>query len=776
MRDRKLVVGWAGFFMGFVFFGVVRPALAGPGLVVRITPAAEGRQLVRASLPFGKNLLREGHYLTASDGRRELPVGLRVLTWHPAVSGAPRYVRRGLVTFPYDFKSASSVRFTFKARSRAAPAPSWSGPDVRLEGETVIITWPTGPALRAELRAPRRSSAEPPSVEVVESNAFFSWRRFHLPDAAWPRIIEARADALGGVVVIAHLQRKLPGDGWAPDLGWAMGSLAAPAWLEAGGQQALVTEATARHSFAEGKECALSIERGQYRLYHPTAALKRRGRAEAKSSSTGGFSYEYWRCTASDKVPMQEASWRRAEFAVGPVKLAPLTSSLGSAHRAEVDWRRWDELYGAGPPLALAGQPGLERLLRYHHDAIVNSMAQSDDWGNVTTYSDGQTRGGVFGMNRLNHCPPLFEEAWRSGDCRLREVALLWCDNFHDQSIWWGPGQTGGARYNNVRAQNRTPPDDDRSYMWRSNDSVSFCTKGYDAFFLAHEETGDPRMLAALEARVRYAARHVHADRGECRNIGDVRDFVRLHQFTGDSNYLAEAVRLFRQLRTKLSPGDLFSQGGQPLVANPPFIDDDEQGYRHPFAKPYIAGYALAGLPELARLAPRESKLRAVIQAVADFLAESQDPLGGWRYPHPRSSYVILSQGLEHAWQLTQAAKVLGPQQNSLAAIERVLRQRFWGWQQTGQVFAGLTGWEIATGKVKARAELYSLYQRPEDRDFTRDYREGQAEFGSSAPEGLVYFPEVLRFYLRHRPAARLLAPPATNEPLGQVLQRVRPR
>jgi len=69
----------------------------------------------------------------------------------------------------------------------------------------------------------------------------------------------------------------------------------------------------------------------------------------------------------------------------------------------------------------------------------------------------------------------------------------------------------------------------------------------------------------------------------------------------------------------------------------------------------------------------------------------------------------------------------------------------------------------MATGKIKDRTELYQLYKKPEDRDFSRDYRDGEAGFGSSAPEGLVYFPEVLAFYLQHRRASRLLAPPKTR-------------
>lgn len=467
---------------------------------------------------------------------------------------------------------------------------------------------------------------------------------------------------------------------------------------------------------------------------------------------------------------MQESSWQQAELVIMPAEVARLTPTLEWPHRLSKWEPAWQSLYLRSTQPDLSHQPKLQALVAYHYDAMVRSMQVGNDWGNVSGFSDGAQHGGVFGMNRLNHGLAYFTEAWRSGDSRLREVGLLWCNNFHDLSLWWGRGATGGTRYNNMRAQNRIPPEDDQTFMWRSNDSVHFCTKGYDAFLLAYEETGDPRMWRALEAQLAYSAVHLHADRGECRNIGDVRDFVHLYEWTGRTNALNEALRLFRELRTKLSTGDLFDQGGKPLAANPPFIEDDAAGLLQGYAKPYIIGYALAGLPLLARYAPEEPKLKEVIRAVADFMAQSQDPLGGWRYPHPRSSYVILAQAMEHAWQLVQADTFLGAQSAHLDAIERVLRQRIHGWLHTGKILSGLTGWEMASGKVKDRSELNRMYTHPEDRDSKRDYVDGRADWGSAPPEGLVYFPEVLGFYLKHRPASRLLEPPAPDEPLGLVL------
>ena len=77
----------------------------------------------------------------------------------------------------------------------------------------------------------------------------------------------------------------------------------------------------------------------------------------------------------------------------------------------------------------------------------------------------------------------------------------------------------------------------------------------------------------------------------------------------------------FASSRTKLSTGHLFDQGGKPLDPDPPFIDEDQRGLKVGYAKPYIIGYALAGLPDLIQFAPDEPDLKETVRAVADFLA-----------------------------------------------------------------------------------------------------------------------------------------------------------
>ena len=690
--------------------GATAAAQSAP-MQITVAPAAAGPQLVRASLPFPPGALEPGQGLVVSGGGTEARADVRILTTHPGGHSA----RRALVTFSHTFPDDSPVDFTLRAISPLGEVRASPPAHITVAGDTVTVEHTDGWRLTARLIAPPTTGAANVQADVVDVGRMFRWERHRIDDPAWPRTLEVRVDRLGAVTLVGHLQRTEEGFGYCPDFGWSVGVAAG----------------------------------GPMRVYDPTAELRGKDPVD-RADTSGQFTFEHLAWSAADKAPVQQAMWRRAILVIQPSALARLTPTLQYPHTVT-----------AGPPRECTDHPRLRELIDYHHQAVARSVARGPDWGNVTGYSDAAESGYTSGMNRLNHCPPIVQEAWRTGDRRLIEVGVLWCDNMHDQSLWWGPDATGGTRYNNLLAMGQAAPFGDQSYMWRSNSAVNFCTKGYDAFSLAYEETGDPRMLEALEAQVAYAAEHVHANTGEARNIGDVRDFVRLYTCTGEQRYLDQALRLFREVREKLSTGDLFSQSGRPLADDPPFIDDDQRGY------------ALAGLPELARHAPDEPRLRDVIQAVADFLAESMDPLGGWRYPHPRSSYMILSQGIEHAWQLVQADRLLGPQESHLDAIEAVLRQRLHCWLKTGKCLNGLGGWEIATGKVKSRSELYELYQKPTDRDFERDYSEGDISVGGSSPEGLVYFPEVLAYYLEHRPAESLFREPREGEPLATVLGRL---
>ncbi len=764
-----------------------------------VRPANAGEQLVRVSIPFAPAALPADMGVRVACGQRTCAADLRPLTWHP---GLPRSVRRGMVTFRWPFEAGETCTFQLQlATARPEPQIAFSreagvwklefqGSTLRLNPHEVQVALPNGPTWHACLIGPpltsektettaagqvgKTADAQPPQpaqrAEIIEAGTHYLWVRLLVHDAHWPRIVEVKIDSLGTVAIEAHLQRLDPGDAAAPKFGW---KLTGPA-----------LRPFQPHAFRDGANCTFTTAEGAYTVTLPAAPRTRRGRVALverrdEQRSAGGAAerttIEYLRSAPAEKVPMQESSWRQASLVFGPAGHTPRNSLLEPWLPSRISAQDYDAVYGTGLPAELTLWPVLSDLLRETHLTLRRSECVGDDAGNLTSFNQGQEHGLPFGMNRLNHCPALFEEAWRSGDRFLRDLAVRWCDNMFDLSLWWGDTDTvGGTRYNNVAAMGRPAHQDDRQFMWRSNSAVHFCTKGYDAFLMAYEETGDPRMAAALRGQVAYARQFVHADQGECRNIGDVADFLRLHAYTGLAEYRQEGLRLFRELREKLSTGDLFSQGGQPILPDGPFINDDPHGSAAPFAKPYILGYALAGLPQLYAQYPNEEKLLDVIRAVARFMASAQDPLGAWRYPHPASARMIIHQALEHAAQLVRAAAVLEARGEPIAAlldaIERALQARVQVYRRSDAILAGLNGWEKAAGAIPAGKTIYDLYAKPADRDRSRDYQEGALQIGSAPPEGLVYLPEVLRFYLAHRPAERLFI---SSAPLQEVLARV---
>jgi dienelactone hydrolase len=684
--------------------------------------------------------------------------GVRALTFHP---GTPVTVRRALVTFPYDFTDRTEHVFTLSLHNTAPVAQADTFP-LNLGGTAIDVT---GEGLqikrgdsewRAALIAPEPAGQTQPRIETVEWNAHYRWVRLLYPDETWPRIVEIRLDALGTVVVQSHLQRLESGDATVPDYGWHIE-----------GDAFALSET---HRLTDGDPFSITAVSGDTALSFPLPHSQRRGEITPVDNGV-----RYLRCRADEQVPFQEAAWRRAAFVLGTPNHTPVNALLEPELNVTVDAGAYAQLYPSGLPSDLARWPALDHLREYTRDAIVKAAAVGDDFGNVTSFAPGQDHGGYYGMNRLNHGPSIFRTYWRSGDQRLRETAVQWCNNMHDLSLWWGDKDDfGGTRYNNAVAAGDKTHEGDTSFMWRTNWASHFCTKGYDSFLYAYEETGDPRMLAALDAQVAYAREHIHTNTGECRNIGDVADFMNLYQCTGVPMYRDEGLRLFRELRDKLGDNHLFSQGGQPILEDGPFIDNDAQGTKYPFAKPYIMGYALAGLPDLLEVLPDEPRLHETVRAVGDFMARSQDPTGGWRYPDPASSYTIIHQGLEHAMQLVRAGQVLAqrgePIDAYLNAIERTLQSRVAAYRKSGKILSGLAGWEQSTGALEDGQTLHDRYAKPHDRDKSRDYTEGTVGVGGAPPDGLVYFEEVLAFYLAHRPAERLFN---LNAQANQVVDRV---
>lgn len=747
---------------------------------VTVTPPSQGRHLVRFSAPFAPAAFPADMGIEVHDGIRSITPDVRVLTRHP---GQPASVRRAMITFPYDFAAAEPQVFTLALSATAAAhdpperAPNVHGAFVVEHGDTRVhlrrdrirVDDGRGGVWHAQLIGPPQRNPGRVQAEVIEWGAHYGWIRLLSPDPEFPRIIEVRIDSTGTVTAQAHFQRTIRGDDTAPDLGWRI----------AGPPMAT----TAHHHFEAGTPFVAHTADGATQVSFPVAPAKHRGQVWVETSDDRS-EVRYLRAQASDELPFQNATWRRAEFVIGASGHTPLNLLLESSVAANFDWRDYDAIYGSGAPLDVGMHGPLDRLVDFAWEHVKGMQRRGDDFGNLTQIHSG-VEAAVVGSNRLPQAPPLFLAAYRRADPALRDIALAWCNNFHDLTLWWGrPTDVDGWRQERaVFGGTRYAWHEDRSksnsFQWRGEPSYDFCTKGYDAFFFAYEETGDPRMAHALHWQLEYAREEIRCNAGPgfTRQITNAMDHLRLYRYTGVEEQLDEALRLFHELRSVLSEDYLFDQHAGPVEHDLPFIENDAQGLLLNYAKPYIIGTALLGLPMLWEHRPDEPALLETIEAAANFLAEVQDPLGGWRYPHWNSSSLSLHNAAEFAAQLARGASVLDANGRSidhlLDAIETILQTLVAAHNQTGTLISALHGWEYATGLVSDADEMRALYERAGDRDPSRDYTEGRVGIGSAVPEGLVYIEEALAFYLEHRPPERLLN---VQEPLRTVLGRVEDR
>jgi len=146
---------------------------------------------------------------------------------------------------------------------------------------------------------------EPPRLEIVEKNRFYRWQRIHFPDPEWPRTIEFRFDTVGGVVVVAHLQRAVTNNCHAPELGWELGGSAKSFDLRADNASGETISAHLSHSFAEGVEATCLVD-GRLAIYHPTAPLKRRGEIAIIPGKGNLWTYRYLRCRPRTRYPCNQ--------------------------------------------------------------------------------------------------------------------------------------------------------------------------------------------------------------------------------------------------------------------------------------------------------------------------------------------------------------------------------------------------------------------------------------------------------------------------------------
>ncbi len=731
------------------------------------------RQFIRVSIPFPYGKMKETKKVVLQSHGTEILADCRVVTTH---GGGEGFVRRAILSFVDDFNEKSKQYTVLHSinddEEKHNDSPLQIGGNTfAFDGKQLLISQQNEQPLKISLICPdEENSINEMNREIIEQGNHYLWVRWLQWDTSYPKIVELRANSVGQFAVRVSLQRWAKEDGYAPEFGLN---------IEGDGKLSKIIENSItqlhepyNHEWIDGKDISFKTETGK-NVCFPDAGAWRKGALHAETTPNG-WKITYLRSRDEDKVPHQPMAWRTASLYIGPSDMPVWNELLEPPIAFSVTMSLWKSTYRC-EEIPYPENEILQKIVDWHRNAMAGARLYGDDFGNVSTMPVNS----VFGMNRLNHNTEIFYESLRTANPEIRKTFLLWCQNYTQLSIWWGDLDKptfGGTRYNNIRGRDPKIHGEDNSFMWRSNDSVTFCTKGIENLLFAYEETGDPFYACGLRAQIEYAKENVHANTGECRNIGCAKDFMVLYHALGKQEYAQHALRLFQELREKLCDNNLFSQGGQPLKEQVPFIQNDLTGYNNPFPKPYILGYALQGLPSLYKEVPDEPRLYETIEAVAKFIAESGDPVGGWRYPHPRSPLIFIGQGIEHAYQLALAGSILegkSPYFDSLLdRIETVLQARIAGLLRSNCVLDRIGPWEYATGKFAPDKNLEEVYKTFDERDYSRDYTEGNISCTDVLPpEGVVFFASVLNYYLKHRKAEQILN--ISNPELRTVIMRI---
>ncbi len=714
--------------------------------------SAPAQEIARVSVPVPAGLMpgAPGGVVTARAGTH-VPVQANVITRHRDGS-----VRRVMLSFPVRLPAGARVAFSYSPGAAARPRTplatvegtsaiirtrAWT---LRLTDGSLKLTSPGGVPL-GEVRAfgPPLSQPQPPTLSIIENGPVVCWLRWRQDGADYSREVDVYADKPGCLRLSQRVLRHLTGNGWTPDFGFELSAPQARAVRVPG--QAVhflalpVGEPLGKHpdlipalQLADGTPVALANPLALRQHRGTLAATDRDGTVTLRFSRLEPVAQEL------QNLQHQEGMWQQLSVVLQPGSPEQLATALDQPLTTVVDWRAYDAVYHTGPPLGVE-HPLLKQLVEKYVTSIRSLPLLGDDLGSLG------------GLERYNHCQYLWEDFFRSGDQALRRVALEYSENYQDYSVYWGPNADyyGGGRYP-ANDQTRPWPG---SFRTRFNNAVTFCTKGYHSFWLAYEETGDPRFRYAAEQQAEWSAKHVTAGLNYTRCIGQVIDFVRMYEYTGEARYLDQAERLWGDLKAVQTPDLLFTEGGKPATGNDLYVPDDRFGYEHPYVKSYITQYATNALPYLLAHKPTDERLRATIIACNDWMAKVQTPGGGWSYPGPTTAgfgwNTEYCHGLMAGYEVAHKEQYLDCVQRDLRAIVSL----FAIYQA---IPGGVTPWEYLAGM--SVDDLGKKYHLGTDRDRNKDFTDGRLSFGGG-PDSTVYFQVLLRDYLKYRPEASLFTP-----------------
>jgi hypothetical protein len=735
--------------------------VAMPRLTLRNDRERALHEVARVAVPFAAGQVREQALQVVTAAGARLPTQTHVITRHPDGS-----TRRAMLSFPAELALGQTLELQCEPAAGPVPEPlAQVLPDrkavivtdafrLQLTDDTVQVLSGADGAVQAVLQAigPALTDPQTPTLTVIENGPLHVWLRWRQDGQDFSREVDTQVDRLGRIRLVQRVLRHLKDNAPAPDFGFLLTAAGAtPERLPATPVHFLTLPLAAPLGRHPELVVALRLADGaRLALANPLALQQHRGTIAAQSEA-GALSVRFSRlepvAKESDGLLLQEGAWQSMEVILQPGTPDDLAAAVDTPLVATVDWQAYDAVYRTGPPLTVS-HPVLKRLTERYITALQGVALKGDDLGSFG------------GLERYNHTAYVWDDWFRSGDARLRRLALDYSENYHDFSINWGPDPAcyGGGRYPpNAKTQPWFG-----SYRTRQNDAVTFCTKGFHSFWLAFEETGDPRFRYAAEQQAKWSAEHVHATVNYMRCIGVVSDFVRLFEYTGERGHLDQAVRLWTEFQACQNPDLLFNEGGVPSTGNDLYVPDDRFGYEHPYVKSYIVQYATNALPDLLRYRPDDQRLRDTILACNDWMARVQTAGGGWSYPGPTTAgfgwSIEYSHGLMYGYGID-------PKPAYLDAVARDLRAITALFEVYDAIPSGVTPWESLQGL--SADDLGKRYRLGTDRDRSRDFREGRVGFGVSA-DSSVYFQVLLRDYLAQRPEDTLFT---TDETLAALLQ-----
>ncbi len=728
--------------------------------------------VARMSLPIPPGLIAEAPPAAVRIGADTVAAQARRVTSHPDGSA-----RRVILSVPVSLQAGETCRGVYAPNLTAPPAgPSMLAPgeplridtdpfSLTVRGDRVELTSATGAPLGTlQPYGPELGETGPVTGEIIEDGPQMVWLRLRTPGERWRREVEVKVTRGGELWLVHRLQHAGEGDRWTPDFGWEL-TLPGATLRELRPAATHFLALDPDSTYTDNPQLLLPVTLAgdtPVTVANPLALRQNRGALECAGDG-GAVRVRSGRTEPLDQpedTPMeedgrlmiQEGQYRVSEVVLCPGTVEQLAASLDAPVHAHASWEAYDAVYRTGPPLSLES-PLLRELVDKHVRALEGMSVSGDDWGNMTSWAPQQRRPAYNSMVRFNHSQYVWEDWFRSGDARLRRIALQWAENTNNLGMYWGPKEEfyGVCRRGRGWRDRPGSPHGPGTYMVRYDRGETYVHKGFSNFYLAYEETGDPRFAEAGEAAAQWGIQHQHAGLSYTRVIGCVTDFVKLYEYTGRPEYLAKADHLWATFQEVQGEDLLFTESGKPAVGNDLYLQFDDEGYRNPFVKPYIVQYAANALPYLLRHRPEDERLRATIVALNDFMARTQSPGGGWGYPHPDTAGLEWHSEYDHG--LTLAYLHVEPGERYLDAVARDLRPKVQLLPLHGEIVAGINPWETEEGiNARQRAERYHLAT---DRDRMRDFTGGRIRFGLS-PDTVVYFPVVLRDYLLARDEASL--------------------